>query len=360
MFVHYAPVLPAEDWTSIDRYREDYEHFMPRFHPEVSIKSVLPDARDHIPKWEKRFVRDVKYPYRLRSQKGESNGLLHVFDHSYAHLIPHWSKTIIHCRDLNHIIQPSLKGMALLRWKQKLKNLRKATKIIAISNQLSNEIQEHLNISEEQIEVIYHGVDLECYSPHRKKEAELKLTELAELAKNNFLVLNIGTNLPRKNLETVYSAIRKLKDQGVPVKLIRVGSNGHRSGELERIMNAGIEGDVIQLGLLSSNDVALVCNICHVLSFASLYEGFGRPLLEAQACGLPLVAANNSCIPEISADGAMYHEPSSSEHLSNQLKAVYSGSKEVIETTQKGLINVKRFSWEAHLEKVVNLYQKIL
>jgi glycosyltransferase involved in cell wall biosynthesis len=360
--VFYAPVLPCEGWTSIDRYRQDYEHMMPKMYPDLCKESLLPNEEVQISGWKRRYFRDIAYPLKIaraRKMRGSANSPLHVFDHSYAHLLSKWDKTILHCRDLNHLVMPSLTGFALLRWKQRLMGMRNSSAVIAISNQLSEEIQEHVGIPKDRIKVIHHGVDLECYRPDRGDEAREVFPELAKLTGSHFLILNVGTNLPRKNLKTLYQAVKLMADKNIPVKLIRVGTNASAEGEEERIREFGVEDNVIQMGILNSEEVALVCNLCHAMSFASLYEGFGRPLLESQACGLPLIAANNSCLPEIAGKGAMYHEPLSAENLSELLEKVIGGDGSVALSVQEGFENTKRFHWSSHLDQLVELYRQV-
>lgn len=359
--IHYAPVLPAEGWTSIDRYRADYEREMQRWFPEMPIYNALPSEALKMGKWQRRYFRDIAYLKGLNKlSKAHPQAPVHVFDHSYAHLCRAPQKSILHCRDLNHLVLPSLKGLQLVRWKQRLQGMRKADVVVAISQQLAEELVDHLSIPEDRIRVIHHGVDLECYRPDRIVEARANFSELAKLAESHFLILNVGTNLDRKNLETVYEAVRKFKIKNIPVKLIRVGSNGSREGEEARIRGYGLEDDVIQMGMQNADEVAMIMNLCNAMSFASLYEGFGRPLLEAQACGLPLVAANNSCLPEIAADGALYHDPLSSDSLVEQLSKVLAKSTEVGHVVQCGIENVLRFGWQQHMKQMVCLYKTLM
>lgn len=360
--IHYAPVLPAEGWTSIDRYRVDYEREMQRWFPEMVIHNALPSETLKMGKWQRRYYRDIAYLTGLKKlAKNQPEAPLHIFDHSYAHLCKSGQKSILHCRDLNHLVIPSLTGLQLVRWKQRIKGMQKADVVVAISQQLAGELVDYVGIPEGRIRVIHHGVDLDCYSADRFVEAKLSFPELAVLAESHFLILNVGTNLDRKNLETVYEAVKEIKESHhIPVKLIRVGSNESREGEDARIRNYGLENEVIQMGMQSADGVAMIMNLCHAMSFASLYEGFGRPLLEAQACKLPLIAANNSCLPEIAADGALYHDPLSSEELTSQLLKVMNKSGEIDTTVECGANNVARFSWENHIKQMVSVYSDIV
>lgn len=359
----YAPILPSERWTSIDLYRRNYEGYLAQWFPERRLASLLPNADYELGPWKRRYYRDLAYPRIVARQARRFSDAdrppLHIFDHSYGHLQKAWSPAIIHCRDLNHYVLPSLTGVRLLRWQRKVARLKHAERVVAISRQLAGEITEHLGIPEERIRVIYHGVDLECFRPGRLEEAAARFPELAALRADRFLVLNIGTNLPRKNLETIYAAIMLLRARGVPAHLVRIGENEHRAGEAERIAAAGLTGHLTQAGLLKPDEVALVCNLCHAFSFASEYEGFGRPTLEAQASGLPCVLARSSCLPEIGGDGALYHEPKDAEELADHLEQVASHADHVAETVERGIENARRFTWRRHLEQILDLYDEV-
>lgn len=361
MEAFYAPVLPGEHWTSIDLYRRNYEAYVPRWQPDRRVESLLPNRDYELGSWKRRFLRDVAYPVAVsRMAKRYDDARrppLHIFDHSYGHLQKHWSPSLIHCRDLNHYVLPSLTGVRLMRWKQRVDGLKRADLVVAISRQLAAEITEFLGVPSDRIRVLYHGVDLECFTPGRLEEAAVRFPDLANRRSDQFLVLNVGTNLPRKNLETLYAAIAILRDDGIPAHLVRVGENTKRDGEEQRIAEAGLSGHVTQLGLLEPREVSLVCNLCHALSFASAYEGFGRPILEAQACGLPAVLANGSCLPEIGGEGALYHETNDPQELAARLAEVAGGSGHVAEAVKEGLANAQRFSWENHVRRLFEIYE---
>lgn len=357
--IYYAPVLPAEKWTSIDVYCANYEKAMKSYLPKVETENLLVNKDVNLGKWSKRVHRDILYGRKIRKNFKKNEGVLHVFDHAYAHLCKYGEPSIVHCHDLNHFVKPSLKGLHLERWKQRVMAMKKATRVIAISEQLSSEIQKHVGISEDKISIVYNGLDHGLFKPALEDEAHREFPQIADLKKEAFLILNVGTNLDRKNLDTVYQSLVLLKAKGVNAKLIRVGTNDSRAGEQERIEALGLEKDVIQMGIISGDQVALLYNLCHVLSFASLYEGFGWPLVEAQACGLPVVAADNSCIPEIAGDGALYHKPMSAEDLVSSLMKVYSDAEVTESLRERGYKNAQRFSWEKHVRELVRVYQTL-
>jgi glycosyltransferase involved in cell wall biosynthesis len=111
--------------------------------------------------------------------------------------------------------------------------------------------------------------------------------------------------------------------------------------------------------MLIPPQVAAVCNLAHALSFPSLYEGFGRPTLEAQACGLPCVLADASCMKEVGGEGALYHAGLAHEELAARLMDVLRNQDLRQRLVSHGFENVKRFTWEAHVRKLTAVYEKI-
>lgn len=360
--IYYAPVLPAEGWTSIDRYRESYEMALKKYAPHLDTTSLLPTDSVNVNKWKKRVIRDIIYPREIRRQTniGDSRNVVHIFDHAYAHLCKSAGNSILHCHDLNHFVEPSLTGLQLKRWKARVMGMKNADRIIAISEQLSGEIQQYIGIPEEKISVVYNGLDHESFRPGMRATAVERFPELARCqAEGRFLLLNVGTNLDRKNLETVYAAVKELHERGRKVTLVRVGTNASRDGEQKRITEYGIADDVIQMGVRTTEEVALLYNLCDTLSFASLYEGFGWPLVEAQACGLPVIAANCSCIPEIAGQGALYHVPKDVIGLVEAVEALNSIPQAKEELVEKGFQNAARFSWERHVTDLIRVYNSL-
>eukprot|EP01031_Cornospumella_fuschlensis_P050417 gene50417-61685_t len=146
------------------------------------------------------------------------------------------------------------------------------------------------------------------------------MPQVAAWAQDHLLIVNIGTNHWRKNLPTVLRAVHHLiTHDKLPVKLLKIGPPLHVSEHEPLIEKLGITEHIADLGRLAPEQVAAVKSQSHALAFASLYEGFGRPTLEAQACGLPCVLADASCMREVGGKGALYHVPLDHEELAAQL-----------------------------------------
>jgi glycosyltransferase involved in cell wall biosynthesis len=145
----------------------------------------------------------------------------------------------------------------------------------------------------------------------------------------------------------------------VPVKFLKIGASLAGDGYTPLIQELGIAGDVIELGMLTPPQVAAICNLAHALSFPSLYEGFGRPTLEAQACGMPCVLADASCMKEVGGEGALYHKGTNHDELAALLEKVSTSSEVRGTLIAAGFRNAARFTWEAHIQTLTSVYQEI-
>ena len=360
-----APVLKAERWTSIDLLRENYVSGFHDHAPDWSVEDITPDERLAALPMGKRLLRDVVYPIqaaahaRHHARLGRSP-VLHVIDHSYGHLCSAWQPSVITCNDLNHFTYPTMSGPALWAWRARASRMKNASRVVCISAQLASEVHEHLHIPRERICVAHYGIDRAVFRKRDVEECAAVLPALASLAKTHRFIVNIGSNLERKNLATTLRALALLKhDRKMPVKLLKVGHSLLADGYGPLMDELGVSDDVLNLGALTPDQVSCVCSLSHALSFPSLYEGFGRPTLEAQACELPCVLADASCMKEIGGEGALYHEGRNHEQLAAQLERAISDAGQRRELIAAGLQNVSRFTWEAHIRALTTVYEEV-
>ena len=361
-----APVLRAERWTSIDLHRQNTLDAFAHHAPNWTVVDIAPDESRFSGRFGKRVLRDFVYPWHVRKQaqlhakRSDQRPIVHVIDHSYGHLCAAWSPSVITCHDLNHFVRPALSGMALHAWRLRVRLMKQAAHIFTVSGHLAAEVCSHLGLPQDRVSVAHNGVDHDVFRPMDKAAAAEMFPAIAQLAKDRFLVINIGSNLDRKNLATTLRALAHLRCEGrVPVKFLKIGASLAGDGYTPLIQELGITEDVIELGMLTPPQVAAICNLAHALSFPSLYEGFGRPTLEAQACGMPCVLADASCMREVGGDGALYHEGTNHEELSALLERVFDSEDTRQTLIAAGLKNAARFTWEAHVRTLTSVYQRI-
>jgi glycosyltransferase involved in cell wall biosynthesis len=169
-------------------------------------------------------------------------------------------------------------------------------------------------------------------------------------------ILFVSTIEPRKNLETLLDAYERLRERGAyDGALVIVGKVGWKSDTLvPRLRGPG----VVHLDYLPAAQLATVYEKAEVFVFPSIYEGFGFPLLEAMARGVPSIAARSSSLPEIGADAALYFEPMDAGALASQIERVVSDAALRAELTHKGRARAAEFRWQDAAEQTLAVLRR--
>jgi alpha-1,3-rhamnosyl/mannosyltransferase len=263
--------------------------------------------------------------------------------------------------DLSFIRYPETHPADRLAWLRKgfEATIRNADQIITISEFSKNEIIELLGLSQSKITIAYPGVD--------SRLRPLNPDHLAPLLKAWSLnpggyILSVGTLEPRKNLITLFKAYELLPDE---IKknwpLVVVGMTGWKEKAIMREMDGLIrKGNLVPLGYLTDEQLAIIYAGAKIFVYPSLYEGFGMPPLEAMACGIPVVCSNQASLPEaVGPAGVMVH-PEDVPALAEVLESVLADSQKSKEMSRMGLQQAAKFTWRACGEKTFGVYQKAL
>lgn len=233
-------------------------------------------------------------------------------------------------------------------------SIKKAKKIITISNSSKNDIIKTYGVKANKIAVIYPGI--------RKISVNERVLNMNELNKKFGIegdyILFVGTLQPRKNISKLIEAFSKLKKQNL--KLVIVGKKGWL---YEDILNApakfGISEKVKFLDFVNDEDLpSLYKNaLCFVLP--SLYEGFGLPVLEAMQYGCPVLTSNVSSLPEAGGDGAIYFDPQNADDIAQKIEEVISNKNLREEMVKKGYNQVKKFSWKKTAKETLKVLEEV-
>jgi len=232
------------------------------------------------------------------------------------------------------------------------KNIYFSDAIITGSYYSKSEILERLDFKDEDVHVIYHGIDHQIFRLYDNIRLDFDLPD-------KFL-LSVGSIEPRKNLIGLLEAYSRLSDAiKQEYKLVLVGFKGWENQEIMRLIEQNQE-NIIYLGFITDEELAKVYNLATIFVFPSFYEGFGLPIIEAFACGTPVVSSNATSLPEVGADAVVYCDPHDSEDIAEKIIQLIT-SKDLQSTLRlKGLERAKEFSWEKSAKEHQNLFRSLL
>jgi glycosyltransferase involved in cell wall biosynthesis len=172
-------------------------------------------------------------------------------------------------------------------------------------------------------------------------------------------VLSVGSLEPGKNRTTLLKAFAELRRRGVEHKLVVAGQRAWKYGDDFRLAEElGLKGDVIFTGYVSPEEMPALYAAADLFVFPSLYEGFGLPVLEAMACGVPVVASNVSSIPEVAGDAALLVGPRDAAALCDAMERILKDSDLRATLRHRGLERAATFSWERAARETLAVYEE--
>lgn len=248
-------------------------------------------------------------------------------------------KTVVTVHDLGSEYLPQmhqLKQRLYLAFMQKYQ-LKTATKLIAVSKATKEDLIEKIGINPSRIGVVHEGVDKALFKPTKAEALVYSLKPY---------YLFVGTIQPRKNLERIIEAAARIEK-----RLVIVGSKGWGR-------DIKMRGNVAFLGRVEDKQLPALYSGAIALVFPSLFEGFGLPILEAQACGCPVITSNTSSMPEVGGKGVIYVNPYSVESIENGMVKIMNSDLR-FKIIKAGFENVKRFSWEKCARETLKVLESV-
>jgi glycosyltransferase involved in cell wall biosynthesis len=232
---------------------------------------------------------------------------------------------------------------------------RRARRLIAVSAHAASESAELLGVPRDRIDVVYHGVDPRFRPlPDDTIAAFRQEQEVPEQ-----FVLFVGTLEPRKNLSRLMEAFARVQDK--QTMLVLVGGKGWLYNDLfAKVEDLGLENNVVFTGYVPNEDLPLWYNAATVLAYPSLYEGFGLPVLEAQACGTPVLTSNVSSLPEAAGDAGMLVDPYHVEAIAEGLNELLANQKQRRRLREQGLAHAQGYTWAHTARETAHVYRKAL
>ena len=220
--------------------------------------------------------------------------------------------------------------------------------VIADSRSTKEDVVKFLEIPDEKVRVVY----LAASDEFRPADDEKVKDVLRKYKIKKPYILSVATQEPRKNIQKLIDSFEKIKEEHPDFSLVLVGKQGWGQGF------HSTEG-VIWTGYIPKEDLVSVYSGCRVFVYPSLYEGFGLPILEAMACGVPVVTSNNSSMAEIAKDVAVLVDPRSETQLERAIKMVINLSLEDYQKMVRASLNCSRkFTWTKTAKETLKIYRE--
>jgi glycosyltransferase involved in cell wall biosynthesis len=235
--------------------------------------------------------------------------------------------------------------------------VRRADAIIVVSQATKNDLIRHYHTPDHKITVVH-----EAAAPHFRVVADADVARVrARYALPERFLLTVGTIEPRKNLTRLVESLARLRRDEPDLHLVVVGAKGWLCEEFfERVTQLNLERVVHLPGYVPDDDLPAVFRAATLYVMASLYEGAGLPVLEAMACGAPVVSSRESSMPELGADVPRYFNPYDVGHMTDVIGMVLADEGLRSQMAQQGPERAAHFSWQRAAQQTLSVYRRVM
>jgi len=218
----------------------------------------------------------------------------------------------------------------------------RAEAIITVSHFTARQVETLLGVERARIHVVHHGVTARTVTAARREQ----------------VILNVGAIQRRKNLVRLIDAFERVDPCW---RLVLAGSAGYGAEEIfERIESSPASARIIRTGYVSNTELAGWYARAMIFAFPSLDEGFGMPVLEAMAAGIPVLTSNRSALPEVAGDAALLVDPEDTDALTRTLRDLTESESLREDLTKRGRNRVREFSWKTAADRTWQVYESLL
>lgn len=273
------------------------------------------------------------------------------------------ARGVLTVHDLAFLMRPDCADHRLRAYLEEVvpRSIRRADFIIADSENTRNDLVVLLGAQPASIAVVPGGVE-DRFEPITDAEQLRRARRKVGLRDEPF-ILAIGVIEPRKNLNRLMDAFRALKQRNdVPsdLKLVMAGGKGWLFDDIfEHHAASPIRDHILMPGFVPDELLPALYSAADVFAFPSLYEGFGLPILEAMACGTPVVASRSSCLPEVADGAALLVDPNNVDGLIAALELALVDSDLRARLIKQGRQRAREYSWRRAAEQLLGVYRRV-
>ena len=358
--------------SGIGRYNRELVAGMQRLRPELEFRFIVRRHGDEKPLKSGGSLEFDHEPYGpftslVLGRRRHLAGSADVF-HSPFHVLPralscpsvvtmHDAFQFDHLKTSNYPAPVSWAEWAYFLWAVP-ETLRRARRVVCVSQTTADEILRRIPAVRDKLRVVPHGVTSLFQRLEDRDEVARRCEAL--LGSPQPFVLSIGGVSPNKNHERTLRAFAAAFPDGSPVRLAVVTRFGNSARLVALARDLGVSERYVPLGSPSDRDLVALLNGAKVLSFCSTVEGFGLPILEAMACGCPVLTSTTSCMPEIAGNAALLADPYSTNDMAGKLRALLNDAGLREELGEKGLERARGFTWEQAARSTLEVYDECL
>jgi glycosyltransferase involved in cell wall biosynthesis len=312
------------------------------------------------------------YPRWLRRKRTEFD-LFHLVDHSYAQLVHQLpaERTIVTCHDVD-TFRSILKGTGERRTlffrgmvRRIASGLQKAARVACVSAATRDQLLAHELVAPERVVVVPNGVHPSC-SPAGDASADREAARMlgeASADPDASLILHVGSTIWRKRIDVLLKVFAALREEFPRARLVRVGGE-FTTSQSTLVERLGLGGAIVVLPRLERDVLAAVYRRAAIVLQPSEREGFGLPVVEALACGTPVVASNLASLREVGGDAVAYCPVADlSSWTETVLRLLWERREQPRQWDERRAAGLRRaagFSWAAYAERMAALYQEVL
>jgi glycosyltransferase involved in cell wall biosynthesis len=231
--------------------------------------------------------------------------------------------------------------------------------VLTVSNFSKGELIQMYHFNPDKIKMVYEGPANPDLSAQESTHNPILKDIFGDIFAKKYFIY-VGITRPRKNIIRLVEAFKIFLSDHPEYKLVLAGSISTAFVDVgQKIKELNLEESVIQSGFVSNTEKTLLFKNAQALTYPSLYEGFGLPVLEAQALGLPVLTSNTSSLPEVAGTGAICVDPLNIQKIAEAMNKIVENNNFREQLILDGYKNVKRFSWEEAAKEVMRIFKKI-
>lgn len=310
------------------------------------------------PRWLARLWHRAHLPVPIETFTGN----VHLY-HATDFVLPPVRKktlTLLTVHDLSFVRVPEAASPNLKAYLDRVvpQSVKRADHVLADSAATKRDLVELYKLPEEKITVLLSGVDARFKPAEEARQSAVR--EKYAIGTRPF-IFSVGTVQPRKNYSRLIQALARLRTEHYDLQLVIAGGRGWLEDPIyETIRETRMEEHVRFIGFADEADLNALYSASACFAFPSLYEGFGLPVLEAMACGTPVVTSNVSSLPEVAGEAAVTVDPYDVEAIAGAIKRFVDDTAFYNRAVDEGFQHAQQFTWENSAKHLYAVYTRML